>query len=414
MTENPRTSLTGSDQIRLSPQSSIRLHPLARQREGSEWIVGRIDTGNLIALPHVGVQLIALLDEGASLDETRRRLLASVGRPVNVEQFTRQLLNLGFVAVVDGVPVAGDEPRRPTLGWLHPHHVRWTQHPSAAWFMGFLVMAGLVRVVCTPRLLPSYHDLVWSTHGSLVLATTFVGGWTLLLLHESAHLVTARALGIPARIHLGTRLQFLVAQTDISGIELFPRRHRLTGYLAGVAVNLGLASAAVLTEPLFPSGGSWHRALAVLALLALVPLPFQLLVFMRTDLYFVFEDLANCRNLYDDGRAYLRYLLDHVRHLHGYRQETPQDPTRDLPRRERNAVRCYSTVLAAGTCTCLLVMATVTLPTDITLLVQAGERLGRPGSVGTHIDAGTVILILGGVQLLWITAKVRNRRRQRG
>ncbi len=43
-------------------------------------------------------------------------------------------------------------------------------------------------------------------------------GWVLIALHELGHLATARAAGAPARISLGTRLQFLVAQTDVSGV----------------------------------------------------------------------------------------------------------------------------------------------------------------------------------------------------
>jgi hypothetical protein len=44
--------------------------------------------------------------------------------------------------------------------------------------------------------------------------------------HELAHLAAARSLGVPARIGLSTRLFYLVAQTDVSGIWAAPRRAR--------------------------------------------------------------------------------------------------------------------------------------------------------------------------------------------
>jgi hypothetical protein len=217
-------------------------------------------------------------------------------------------------------------------------------------------------------------------------------GWLLLLLHELAHLVVARAVGVPARIRLGTRLQFLVVQTDISGIELAPRRHRLTAYLAGIATNLTVAAAGVLG--LVVTSGGAHRALAVLVLLALLPLPFQCLVFTRTDLYFVLQELTGCRDLHGDGRAYARHLL---------RRRGP-DPSLALPPHERRAVRAYSVLLAVGTVLCLAAFATLTLPADLTLLLRAAAR-------PAELDSMVVLLVVGGAQALWLVTFVRRRRR---
>ena len=394
------------------PDSVVRLHRLVRRREHGEWLVGRIDIGEVVALPDTGVRVIDLLADGLTIDQARQRLTGEVERPVDVAGFARGLLGLGFVAAVDGVPQPSAPPRRPMFARLRPRHTAWIQHPATAWCMAALILAGALRTAAAPHSFPGYHTLLWSRQGSLVLATTFVGGWALLMLHECAHLAAARAVGIPSRIRLGTRLQFLVAQTDISGIELFPRRCRLTAYLAGIAVNLGVTSAAVLALPFADPRSAVHRALAVAALLSVVQLPFQLLVFMRTDLYFVLQDLTGCRNLHQDGRAYLRYLRSRIRQAPGRGNGRPSDPTGALPARERAAVRWYSVLLALGSCGCLLVLATVTLPTDITLLLRAGRRLGPDQPVGVNLDAATVLLVLGGVQAMWISAKIRGRRRR--
>ncbi|MET7432646.1 hypothetical protein ABZT16_27255 [Streptomyces flaveolus] len=81
-------------------------------------------------------------------------------------------------------------------------------------------------------------------------------------------------------MRLGTRLQFLVVQTDISGIELAPRRHRLTAYLAGIATNLAFASAFALAT--LAVDGTPRRILAALALLSLVLGTALCLVFLAT------------------------------------------------------------------------------------------------------------------------------------
>nr|WP_199822725.1 hypothetical protein [Streptomyces sp. NRRL WC-3744] len=81
-------------------------------------------------------------------------------------------------------------------------------------------------------------------------------------------------------MRLGTRLQFLVVQTDISGIELAPRRHRLTAYPAGIATNLAFASAFALAT--LAVDRTPRRILAALALLSLVLGTALCLVFLAT------------------------------------------------------------------------------------------------------------------------------------
>ena len=101
----------------------------------------------------------------------------------------------------------------------------------------------------------------------------------------------------------------------------------------------------------------------------------QLMVFMRTDLYFVLQDLTGCANLYADGSAYLRYLGAHGPRT-GHRNGPNPDPSRAYPRPQRRAVRVYSVVLLAGTAICLGVECAVSLPALIVLLVRAVSEIG--------------------------------------
>ncbi|MFJ4684935.1 hypothetical protein [Streptomyces sp. NPDC088789] len=382
----------------------VRLHDLAARPDGTEWIVGRPATGTFVAVPEAGKRVLDLLGQGLSTGEAARRLARETGHELDVVDFVDALVGLGFVAEVDGRPVPLPDPPRPTLPRLLPHHVRWTLSPLLPILVGLLIAVALT--VRPDGVSLGYRALLWSDHGSLVLAFGAASGWTLLLLHELAHLVTARASGVPGRIRLGTRLQFLVMQTDISGIELAARRHRMTAYLSGVAVNLAAASAAALAAG--ATEGTVHRMLAALTVLALLPLPFQLMVFMRTDLYFVLQDLTRCRDLYGDGRAYARYT---ARRLTGRRAP---DPSRALPAHERRAVRVYSAVLVVGTVLCLAFLATVTLPADAALLTRAASGLTATGSTtAQRLDAAAVLITLGGVHVLWARTWWRRRRERR-
>ncbi|MFF0691308.1 hypothetical protein ACFYU4_01620 [Streptomyces tendae] len=410
---------------RITPTTRVLLHDLAVRRDRDEWIVGRMTTRTFVALPAAGARAVELLGAGLSVGRTEESLRAETGEEFDIADFVGDLAALGFVARIGDHAVPDAEPPRASLPWLRPRHVRLALHPVIPLLVGALLAAAAVVLVRRPDLLPGYRDLLWSRHGSVVLLSGAAAGWTLLLAHELAHLVTARAAGVPGKMRLGTRLQFLVMQTDISGIELAPRRHRLTAYLAGIALNLSVASSLVLVLALTETGTTAHRLLAAALLLALLPLPFQCMVFTRTDLYFVLQDLTGCRDLYGDGLAYARYRarrsVRSVRSVSSMRTvrrgvgagDRDDDPSARLPAHERRAVRLYSVVLVVGTAACLTFMAAVTLPVDVALLVRALRGLGPGHGLAGNADAVTVLVVLGGVNVLWLVTWWRNRRPRR-
>ncbi len=405
------TDTAAEVQPRVVPASRVALHELSMRRDRDEWIVGRMATRTFVALPSAGARAVRLLGEGLSVARTQERLRADTGEEFDIADFVADLAVLGFVARIDDRPLPDPTPPRASLPRLRPRHVRFALHPVLPVAVAVLTAAAVVILLLRPGLLPGYRALLWSPHGSVVLLSGAAAGWTLLLVHELAHLVTARAAGVPGRMRLGTRLQFLVMQTDISGIELAPRRHRLTAYLSGIALNLSVASALVLVLAVTDPASTVHRLSAAALLLALMPLPFQLMVFTRTDVYFVLQDLTGCRDLYGDGLAYARYR--YRRALRPRTHAGEDDPSARLPRHERRAVRVYSVVLVVGTAACLAFMAAVTLPLDIALLARAVRGLAPGNTPAGYADSAAVLVTLGGVNVLWLVTKWRDHRSRR-
>ncbi|OON27787.1 MULTISPECIES: hypothetical protein [unclassified Micromonospora] len=381
--------------VEVAGSCRVLLHELRLRPDGDDWIVGRVDTGDFVAVPEIAAAALRLLGAGHSVDETHRRLRAERGREIDVAGFVRDLVGLGFVAAVDGRPVPGAPVPAPTLPRLRPRHVRWLVARPVAVAVLAVTGAAAVTALLAPGVLPSHRDLLWSPHASLVLAGNAAVAWSIVLLHELAHLLTARAHGVPGRLGLGTRLQFLVAQTDVSGIWAAPRSARLTVYLAGMVVNVVVASVAVLVRAAAAPGTPVDRAAAVVLLLAVLPLPVQFLVFMRTDVYFVLQDVAGARNLYADGAAYARWWLRRATRRPG------ADPSLALPARERRAVRWYALLLVVGTAACLAVAATVTVPFTLALLVDAAGGLRPGGDPVDRFDAAVTAAVLGGSWAVW-------------
>ncbi|MFF2464129.1 hypothetical protein [Streptomyces mirabilis] len=93
----------------------VRLHALDSRPDGDEWIVGRLATGRFVALPEVGKQALDLLGQGLSTTEVEERLRETTGDDIDVPDFVEALVDLGFVAEVDGREVASPPPPNPTL-----------------------------------------------------------------------------------------------------------------------------------------------------------------------------------------------------------------------------------------------------------------------------------------------------------
>ncbi|WP_213457328.1 hypothetical protein [Rhizomonospora bruguierae] len=385
----------------VTASTRIRLHPLRMRPDGEQWCVGRVETGDFVVLSPIAMDALRLLDTDLPVGEVAQRLRDTQGRDIDMVDFVDNLLDLGYVAAVDGQPVShATLPMKPTWSWLHEHHTRWALSSWVAMMTVVLPVLAACAAISVPGLLPNYQDLLWSRHGSLVLLGNAVIGWSIVFFHELGHLITARGAGVPARVTLATRLQFLAVQTDVSGVWAAPRKVRVTVYLAGIAIQFGIASAAILARLAIGPDTATGRVLGATALLSLLLVSPQLLLFMRTDLYFVLQDLTGCRNLYADGSAYVRYRAHHALYWISRKDPTPVDPSIALARRERRTVQVYALILVVGTALCLLFAASVTLPTALTLLTRAARPLVGGEGAGL-LDSGLTILIIGGFWALW-------------
>jgi hypothetical protein len=374
----------------------IQLRSLAERRDGENWVIGRADSGVFISVPEVAHRVISLLSDGRTVDETEMLLRTETGKRFAVREFVTALDKLDFISAVDGEMRPDSVENGPSCPWLRPAHVRWLLHPIAAAVVAGALVACIALLVANPALVPSYHFLVWNKHAGLVLVVNVAIGWTLILAHELAHLATARAAGVPARITISTRLQFLAAQTDVSGVWAAPRRIRITVYLAGMGLNVCVAAVCLAIIVAGGLTGLPRELLRVTVTETVLMLSTQAMVFMRTDLYFVIQDLTGCANLYAEGTGYLRHRVLRITRRG---RSLNADPTQGLPRRQRRSIRAYSGLLLIGTFICLGFEFVVSLPALIVLIGRAAIEIGY--STISTLDGAVLIASLLAWQVLW-------------
>jgi hypothetical protein len=398
----PAMTAVDAQERSLDHDSILTFHPLARREDGDELVVGRADSDAYIALPSIGGPLLDLLGQGLPVREVERRIEAATGERIDVLDLAENLVDCHLVAAVDGRQVPGPPPIRPTFPRLTTERVAWLLRRPVGIVLDLALAAVVLAAVATAAAvrapLLDFQSLLWSDSGSVVILTQVAIAWSLVCIHETAHLVTARAAGVPGRITFGTRLQFLVAQTNVTGVWAAPRRHRLAVYSAGMKSDALAASLAVLSLTATEPGGLAHRLAIVVAITAMTSLGLQLLIFMRTDVYFIVQDLTGSRNLYGDSASYAKYLA-----ARAVARTSDGHPLAALGDRERRVVQGYTALLVAGTAICLAYAAAVYLPYQIGLLRDASASV-LSGRFPEAADGLVVLAILATVFTIWARA----------
>ncbi|MEV0593445.1 hypothetical protein [Nonomuraea cavernae] len=393
---------------------TLLLRPLSIQGDDDpdSVIVGRPELGEFVSLPALYGKAVELLGDGLPIGVVQRRIEDEHDVELDVVQLVEALVDLGFVAQLNGVdlPDPADKAPPPHLPWLAERHVRWIFGRPMGVLCAVVVGAAVVTLFGRPDLVPVYHDFFWSDYIGLTTLVNTAMFSVVISLHELMHLAAARSLGTPARIGFGTRLHNLVVQTDVTAIWSVPRRSRYRVYLAGTYCDLFLLAILLLVLGHANPPEGVAALLRALALVTMLSVPIQLHVYMRTDFYFVLADLLRCRNLFGDGLGYARYLLRRAAAV-VKRARPPADPSAELSAHERRAVRIYAVLLVPAATVALGTFAIYTLPIIVSSLLQALVAVWgglNGGSVLQGVDGGLFLLVEGGIQTLFVITFVRS------
>ncbi|MFC9975681.1 hypothetical protein ACFVH6_32810 [Spirillospora sp. NPDC127200] len=398
--------------------TTVEFHPLVVRPDDDDpdaVVVGRLRIGEFVELPAVYGDAITMMRQGLTVGDAEERITAEHEVEVDLTELVEALSELGFVRSIDGAPLPdpAEQAPRSHLARLTERNVAWLFGLPAKLLWSATIVAALVTLVLRPTLLPSYSDFFWSDYiGLTVLVNTVMMSMSISV-HELMHLMAARSLGAPGRIGFGTRLHNLVVQTDVTGVWAVPRRSRYRVYLAGLAWDAFLMATLILLVAHAGLPGPAKAICQALVVTVVMTIPFQLQVYMRTDLYFVLRELLRARNLFDDGLAYAKYLRTTFIAKVRRRPNTAADPTTGLSPRQRLATRVYSVFLVLGATITLTAFALFGAPIVVVTFVRAITGIADGLSGGSSLqalDSALLILIEGGIQTLFVVTFVRTHR----
>ncbi len=397
--------------LALEPDAQVEVLPFLRQPEGEEVAIGRADGGEVLIVPGEVVEILDLLAAGHTLAQTRAVFQDRHGDEPDLAGLLTELEAHGLVRRRGTEPASTPLARDP-FAWLTPARAAPLVSRPVLYGIAMLALAAACAAWADPGALPRFRDAYFPQHvtslGPLValLALVMVG------LHESAHVIAARAAGVPCRLGVGNRLWLLVAETDMSGIWLVPRRARYLPFLAGPLVDL--LGAALLVLFLFAARRELIQVsdtTLVLARALFVAYAFGLLwqcyFFVRTDFYYVIANALGCRNLMGDTEAWLRARL---RAVMGRRDDASLER---LPPHERHAVLAFAPIWLAGRVLALALLFGVQLPLAWRYAQAAGAalRAGTWRPLDDLLFVGTGVTFFAAGMWLW-ARELRNTWRQ--
>jgi putative peptide zinc metalloprotease protein len=395
------------------PEAHVEILLTVRRPEEDEMIVGRVDTGVFLVIPTEASLLLDELAAGRTVGEAQAAFLDRYGELPDMEEFLSLLAAKGLVearapggaGIAEDVALAGAATAAAAAPAAQRFHfARLSERLARRLFSRAsitlalaLIAAALGAIVVDRGLLPGWHALYFREH--LTAMTLLISGfyYASLLVHEIAHLIAARSVGVPSRLRIGHRLWVLVAETDMSGLWAVPRSQRYLPLLAGPLVDG--ASASLLVLALFGAHRAWWplatpatALLRAFLLIYLLNLLWQGCLFVRTDLYYVLSNYFGCKNLLGDTEAWLasrcRRLLPFLA-----AREAPA-----IPERELRVVKAYTVIWFLGRVVALGALVFVYLPLALHYFSRLFEALtgGFRGGHDAFFDALVpAVLILG-------------------
>jgi hypothetical protein len=350
-----------------SRDSIVDVRPFTRQREGEEIVIGSPETGVFLAVPPEAVEILDLLAGGKSVGEVADLYFQARGETPDLEDLLIHLETKGLVGPQATGPDGGEQSGHP-VGKTKFHFSAFPQPLARLLFSwpvliceaGLAVLA-LAAVLGDHALMPAPLDLVFyhqrAFSWTLLIVFTYGG----IFLHELAHLIAARAVGVNSRLGISHRLWYLVAETDLTGLWSVPRNQRYLPMLAGMIFDATVISLIVLSllgqrqHVLMLSPLSVHL-LRAMAFTNLMRILWEFFLFVRTDLYFIAATFLNCKNLLTDTRVFLRNQLSRLTsRVHPVNQSA-------IPKTERRAIRIYAAIFLAGRAWAYATLLWVTVP----------------------------------------------------
>jgi putative peptide zinc metalloprotease protein len=327
----------------ISANSNLTLVPIKIRKEKKHFIVENINSGEFFEMPKVCIDAIDLINNGESLEIVEQQLRVKYPKEkVDLIDFAEQLLELNLIAEIDGVRVVTKVKIKENLGFvgISPKMGKFFFNKVALLFYVALFMLNLFLLLSHPSLFPHYKDLFVFDYMVLNIPTWIILTFCTVLIHEFGHILAMRAQNLPTKLEVGHRLFLVVLETDMSSVWKLPSKDRNVLFMAGICFDTVILSITLISQLIVPNGsGIFLNIMNIIVLDTFIRMIYQLCIYMKTDLYYVFENVTGCYNLMENAQQAIKEKISFLK------EPTIKEVTFEG---ERRIVNLYSVFYALG------------------------------------------------------------------
>lgn len=343
----------------ITKQSTLKLRQLNIKKDEINYIVEDDKYGEFYEMPQICIDAIYLMQESYTLIRIEKILMERYPEEeVDILSFTEQLLELELVEKIDDdfVHIEKKEERLSGFTWITPTFAKFFFNNSTLPILFSLFIINISIFVFRTDFIPNYRVIF--IFDSIILSLSIYLGISLFLiiLHELGHILAIRAQGLPTKLEIGNRLFiFIVLETDLTYAWKLNKKQRNILYLGGIYIEQVILFSVLLTKIFLPVEGIVDQLLFLAILDIIIKTIYQCCFYLRTDFYYIFENITGCYNIMEHSKNYLKNLLSLA-----YKKSTIE-----VHEREINIIRAYSIFQIVGIILTCFIMLKYGIPQTI-------------------------------------------------
>ena len=296
----------------INQTSIIQCVPYEIYRNSKMTIIEHSETGEYFEVNEIALRTLEKLSHDKSIvtvsDEIKEEFPEEA--MINVASFVEDLIEMNLVLSVDGFNIPSPQKSH------HPDNFKWIPPRIGKFFFNkitiklyFLIIGlNIGLLIYKPSLFPIINDVFLFDSMLLNVISLMIITMFLVLAHEFGHILSIRAHNFPTNLEMGSRLFFIVFETDMTHAWRLEPKERNTLFLSGIYIDSLLLLVALIPQIILQPGSFIIDLCAFIALDIMIRILYQFGVYMKTDLYFVLETLTGVYNLMDRGRCWLKSI----------------------------------------------------------------------------------------------------------
>ncbi|ASK64062.1 peptidase [Virgibacillus phasianinus] len=393
--------------MKLSLQSQLILYPLTIRQDKKHYIVEESLSGEFFEMPKVCIDAIQLINQGESLAVIEQHLIQTYpDDDINLVEFAEQLLALGLIKEVDGEAIRVIKKSQSPKGfmWIPSWVGQLLFNKITSKLFVAVICINILLAIIHPGLLPEYQDIFLFDSMMLNVLMYMAITLVLIVIHEFGHILAVRSYNLPAKLEIGNRLLFIVFETDLSPAWKLKPQQRNRLYTAGMCFDQMMLFIAFVITLSFPEGHALLIGISgIVTLDIVIKIIYQCCFYMKTDLYYLVENITGCYNLMENGRQYLCKWLPFIK----------KDSTTETFVGEVKVVRMYGVFYICGVLLTLSMFAIYFIPQALYAYSQVLPELlhpvGNPYFWDAVVFLGQTLLIGGLLVYSWMKNRGREK-----